>query len=168
MEFIDTRRFGRLRVVPAGDYSGIPTLANAGPEPWDPELTPKRFWQSISASKRTIKTQLLSQKPVAGVGNIYADEALWLSEINPIRRSLSLERAGRLLEAVQTVMAQGIELGGTTLRDYRNADGGSGDNQHALSAYGRAGEPCLRCGEPLQSRVVDARTTVWCVACQRH
>lgn len=168
MEFIDTRRFGRLRVVPTGDYSGIPTLANAGPEPWDPILTPELFWKSISASKRAIKTQLLSQRPVAGVGNIYADEALWLSEINPTRRSLGLERAGRLLEAVQSVMAQGIELGGTTLRDYRNADGGSGDNQHALAAYGRGGEPCLRCGELLQSRVIDARTTVWCVTCQRH
>jgi len=115
-----------------------------------------------------IKTQLLSQRPVAGVGNIYADEALWLAEINPVRRSLSLERAGRLLETVQSVMSQGIELGGTTLRDYRNADGGTGDNQHALAAYGRAGEPCLRCGETLRSRVIDARTTVWCVTCQRH
>lgn len=167
MEFVDARRFGRLRVVSAGDYSGIPTLAAAGPEPWDPELTAERFWRSIRASKRAIKTQLLSQRPVAGVGNIYADEALWLSEINPVRRSLGLERAGRLLEAVREVMAQGIDLGGTTLRDYRNADGGTGGNQHQLAAYGRAGEPCLRCGELLASRVIDARSTVWCVACQR-
>lgn len=166
MEFIDTRRFGRLRVVPAGDYSSIPTLATAGPEPWDPQLTPDRFWHSLKASKRAIKTQLLSQKPIAGVGNIYADEALWMAEINPVRRSIGRDRAARLLEAIQTVMAQGVDNGGTTLRDYRNADGGSGDNQHSLSAYGRAGLPCLRCGEELQSRVVDARTTVWCVACQ--
>ena len=168
MEFVDVRRFGRLRVVPAGDYSGIPTLASAGPEPWDPELTPQRFWHSISSSKRAIKTQLLSQRPIAGVGNIYADEALWLAEINPIRRSLSQQRAERLLEAIRTVMAQGIEMGGTTLRDYRNAEGGTGGNQHELAAYGRAGAPCLRCGEALRSRVIDARTTVWCVACQRH
>ena len=168
MEFVDTRRFGRLRVVPAGDYVSIPTLATAGPEPWDPELTPRRFWASLRASNRAVKTQLLSQRPVAGVGNIYADEALWLAEVNPIRRSIGLERAARLLDAVRTVMSQGIELGGTTLRDYRNAEGGTGGNQHVLAAYGRAGEPCLRCGEPLQTRVIDARTTVWCVACQRH
>ncbi len=168
MEFIDARRFGRLRVVPTGDYSSIPTLANAGPEPWDDALTPKIFWQSLRSSKRAIKTQLLSQRPIAGIGNIYADEALWLSEINPARRSIGLDRAERLLDAVRTVMAQGIDQGGTTLRDYRNAEGGSGENQHSLAAYGRAGEPCLRCGEPLRSRVIDARTTVWCVACQRN
>jgi formamidopyrimidine-DNA glycosylase len=168
MEFIDTRRFGRLRVVPTGEYSSIPTLAHAGPEPWDPDLTPTVFWQSLRNSKRAVKTQLLSQRPVAGVGNIYADEALWLSGINPARRSVGLERAGHLLDAIRTVMAQGIDLGGTTLRDYRNAEGGSGENQHALAAYGRAGEPCLRCEEPLRSRVIDARTTVWCVACQRN
>lgn len=168
MEFIDTRRFGRLRVVTAGDYSSIPTLAQAGPEPWDPALTPKIFWERLRSSKRAVKTQLLSQRPVAGVGNIYADEALWLAEINPARRSIGLDRAARLLEAVRTVMAQGIDLGGTTLRDYRNAEGGSGENQHALAAYGRAGEPCLRCGELLRSKVIDARTTVWCVACQRN
>ena len=168
MEFIDARRFGRLRVVPTGEYQSIPTLASAGPEPWDPALTAQRFWDAIRASKRSIKTQLLSQKPVAGVGNIYADEALWMAEINPVRRSLSLERAERLLEAVQTVMSQGIDSGGTTLRDYRNAEGGQGANQYALAAYGRAGLPCLRCGETLQSRVIDARTTVWCVTCQRH
>lgn len=168
MEFIDTRRFGRLRVVPTGDYSSIPTLARAGPEPWDSALTPHLFWQSLRSSKRAIKTQLLSQRPVAGVGNIYADEALWLSEINPARRSIGLERAGRLLDAVRTVMAQGIDLGGTTLRDYRNAEGESGENQHALAAYGRAGLPCLRCGEMLRSKVIDARRTVWCVACQRN
>lgn len=168
MEFIDTRRFGRLRVVPTGDHRSIPTLATAGPEPWDPALTPERFWVSLRSSRRSIKTQLLSQKPIAGVGNIYADEALWLAEINPVRRSLGLERATRLLDAIRSVMGQGIELGGTTLRDYRNADGGSGGNQHALAAYGRAGQPCFRCGEVLSSRVIDARTTVWCVACQRH
>lgn len=167
MEFIDARRFGRLRVVPTGDYRSIPTLATAGPEPWDPELTPERFWGSIRASRRAIKTQLLSQRPIAGVGNIYADEALWLAEINPIRRSLGLDRAGRLLDALRTVMGQSIEMGGTTLRDYRNADGGTGENQHGLAVYGRGGEPCLRCGEVLRSRVIDARSTVWCVACQR-
>ena len=168
MEFIDARRFGRLRVVATGDYRSIPTLATAGPEPWDPDLTPERFWQAIHGSSRPIKTQLLSQKPVAGVGNIYADEALWMAEINPIRRTLGIERATRLLDAVQIVMHQGIEAGGTTLRDYRNADGEQGANQHELAAYGRAGLPCLRCGEPLRSRVIDARTTVWCIACQRH
>ncbi len=168
LEFADVRRFGRLRVVPTGDYSGMPTLANAGPEPWDPILTPKLFWQLLQASKRPIKTQLLSQRPIAGVGNIYADEALWIAEINPTARRIGLERAAKLLDAVRSTLEQGIELGGTTLRDYRNAEGGTGGNQHELFAYGRSGKPCLRCGTTMEARVIDARTTTWCKTCQRR
>ncbi len=166
LEFADVRRFGRLRVVPKGDYRDIPTLANAGPEPWDPALTTTRFWEAIKASNRPIKTQLLSQRPIAGVGNIYADEALWIAEINPMARRLGKDRAERLLAALREVLEQGIELGGTTLRDYRNAEGGTGGNQHRLLAYGRAGQPCGRCNRELDSRVIDARTTTWCRTCQ--
>ncbi len=168
LEFADVRRFGRLRVVPAGDYSSIPTLAVAGPEPWDPELTPKRFHASIKASKRAIKTQLLSQRPVAGVGNIYADEALWAAEINPKVTRVGLDRATVLLDEVRAALERGLEGGGTTLRDYRNVEGGTGENQKRLAAYGRAGEPCLRCDTTLVSDVIDARTTTWCPACQRR
>ncbi len=168
LEFVDVRRFGRLRVVPAGDYRDIPTLANAGPEPWDPELTERRFWQLLSQSKRPLKTKLLSQRPIAGVGNIYADEALWLAEINPKVTRLSQPRAGRLLVALQDVLAQGVDNGGTTLRDYRNVDGGTGANQHELAAYGRSGQPCLRCQATLVSAQLDARTTTWCPSCQRR
>ena len=166
--FSDVRRFGRIRVVPAGDYRSIPTLAQAGPEPFDPDFDGRQFWLLLGASRRRIKTQLLSQRPIAGVGNIYADEALWLAEINPSITRISLARATRLLGALQTVLAQGIDNGGTTLRDYRNLDGGSGTNQITLAAYGRSGKPCMRCGSTLRSAVLDARTTTWCPACQRR
>mgnify|MGYP001825436152 CR=1 FL=1 len=166
LEFIDVRRFGRLRVVAAGDYSDIPTLHHAGPEPWDPELTPRRFQELLSASKRMLKTKLLSQRPIAGVGNIYADEALWMASINPKVTRLGLERAGLLLDALQVVLAQGVDNGGTTLRDYRNGEGDSGQNQYQLLAYGRAGFPCARCGTKLTSAVLDGRTTTWCPSCQ--
>ena len=168
LEFADVRRFGRLRVVPTGDYSSIPTLSAAGPEPWDPELTAEVFADRLRRSRRAIKTSLLSQQPIAGVGNIYADEALWLAEINPKIRRIGVERAGRLLEAIRYVMAQAIGEGGTTLRDYRNVEGGEGANQHRLAAYGRAGQPCLRCGTPLRSAPIDARTTHWCPRCQNR
>ncbi len=168
LEFADVRRFGRLRVVEAGNYAGIPTLANAGPEPWDPALTPKLFHSLLSQSKRALKTQLLSQRPIAGVGNIYADEALWIAKINPKVKQLGLERAGRLLEAIQETLRQGVDNGGTTLRDYRNAEGGEGENQHALFCYGRSGEPCGRCNTTLVSDVIDARTTTWCPRCQKR
>lgn len=166
LEFADVRRFGRLRVVPAGDYRSIATLAAAGPEPWDPLLTDRVFWERLRHSRRAIKTQLLSQRPIAGVGNIYADEALWLAEIDPRRRTIGRERAGRLLESLREVLSQGIEMGGTTLRDYRNAEGGIGGNQHQLLAYGRGGLPCLRCDTALRSEPIDARTTTWCPRCQ--
>lgn len=168
LEFADVRRFGRLRVVEAGNYSDIPTLANAGPEPWDPELTAKLFHSLLSKSSRALKTQLLSQRPVAGVGNIYADEALWIAEINPKVKRIGIKRAGLLLEAIQETLKQGVDNGGTTLRDYRNAEGESGGNQHALLCYGRAGEPCGRCNQNLVSDVIDARTTTWCPRCQKR
>ncbi len=166
LEFIDARRFGRLRVVPQGRYDEIPTLAAAGPEPWDPALTDRRFHQLLGRSRRPVKTHLLSQRPIAGVGNIYADEALWLAGINPIVTRLSRPRAALLLAALREVLSQGIDNGGTTLRDYRNADGGEGSNQRALQAYGRGGQPCRRCDTILRSRVIDARTTTWCPTCQ--
>lgn len=166
--FSDTRRFGRIRVVPEGDYAAIPTLAAAGPEPFDPALDGDRFWALLSASRRRLKTQLLSQRPIAGVGNIYADEAFWLAGIHPASTRISRRRAARLLEAVRLVLLQGIENGGTTLRDYRNLDGDSGTNQCALAAYGRAGSPCLRCQTLLRSTVLDARTTTWCPRCQHY
>ncbi len=166
--FHDVRRFGRIRVVAAGDYRGIPTLATAGPEPFDADLDGRGLWLNLSKSRRRLKTQLLSQRPIAGVGNIYADEALWLAGISPFSTSIGLSRATRLLEALRQVLGQGIDNGGTTFRDYRNLAGGSGSNQTALAVYGRAGSPCLRCTTTLRSAVLDARTTTWCPTCQRR
>ncbi len=168
LEFVDVRRFGRIRVVPRDDFSTIPALRHAGPEPWDPDLDGPAFKALLDKSRRKLKTQLLSQRPIAGVGNIYADEALWLARINPRVTRLSIDRATALLEAIRTVLERGIANGGTTLRDYRDAAGETGSNQYGLAAYGRAGEPCRRCGEALRSAVLDARTTTWCPACQRR
>jgi formamidopyrimidine-DNA glycosylase len=167
LEYVDARRFGRLRVVPAGRYDQLPTLAALGPEPFDPALTGDELWRRLRASTRPVKTQLLTQRPVAGVGNIYADEALWLAGISPRARRLSRRRAGLLLAAIREVLAQGIEHGGTTLRDYRRVDGDRGANQHLLQAYGRAGRPCARCATPLRAAVIGARTATWCPRCQR-
>jgi formamidopyrimidine-DNA glycosylase len=166
LEYADVRRFGRLRVVPAGCYDGLPTLASLGPEPFDPAFTGVELWRRLATSSRPVKTQLLSQRPVAGVGNIYADEALWLAGISPRARRLSVRRATALLDALRDVLAQGIDHGGTTLRDYRTVEGGTGGNQHHLHAYGRSGLPCERCGTALRSAVIDARTATWCPRCQ--
>ena len=164
----DIRRFGRVHVVNAGCYETIATLDRLGPEPLSDEFTGDSLWRSLSASRRRVKTQLLSQRPVAGVGNIYADEALWLAQINPAVRYVSKPRAGRLAEAIRTALRSGLRHGGTTLRDYAALDGSSGHNQHHLRCYGRAGEPCERCGSELRRRIIDARGTTWCPVCQRR
>ncbi len=166
--FHDVRRFGRVHVVAAGCYESIATLDRLGPEPFSEQFTGLSLWQAVRSSRRCIKTQLLSQRPVAGVGNIYADEALWLARINPAVRYVSKPRAGRLAEAIRTALASGLRHGGTTLRDYAALDGEQGRNQHHLHCYGRAGEPCERCGAELRRRVIDARGTTWCPDCQQR
>ncbi len=164
----DVRRFGRVNVVSAGCYDTIATLSRLGPEPFSEEFDGDSLWRSLRSSRRCIKTQLLSQLPVAGVGNIYADESLWLARINPAARRLSRARADVLAESIRTALATGLRNRGTTLRDYVTVEGARGTNQHHLHCYGRAGEPCERCGTELRRRVLDARGTTWCPQCQRH
>lgn len=166
--FRDTRRFGRLRVVKAGEYKDIPTLHTMGPEPLSDEFTGASLHGAIKGRTRAIKTQLLSQRPVSGVGNIYADEALFLAGIDPRATRIGRDRCERLAEQIKQVLQAGIDNGGTTLRDYVNAEGDAGTNQHELVAYGRGGEPCVECSAPLRSIVLDARTTTFCTRCQRR
>lgn len=166
--FRDVRRFGRIRVVPRDDYATITTLAQLGPEPLGPDFTPHGLHVAMKASKRRVKTQLLSQRPVAGVGNIYADEALWRARVYPAARSITAVQATALHEAIVDVLQAGVDNGGTTLRDYRTVAGDEGSNQHYLDCYGRGGEPCPRCATALQSRVWDARTTTFCPSCQQR
>jgi formamidopyrimidine-DNA glycosylase len=166
LELRDVRRFGRVGVVPAGEYASLPTLAAQGPEPWDPALDDGGLWRNLKRSQVRIKTQLLSQRPLAGVGNIYADEALWRAGVHPARRSITRRESDALLDELRAVLEQGIANGGTTLRDYRTVDGEPGRNQLELGCYGRAGEPCDRCGSELRRSVIDARGTTHCPTCQ--
>ena len=166
LELRDVRRFGRVAVVPVGEYASLPTLAAQGPEPWDPVLDDDGLWRQLRASRVRVKTQLLSQRPLAGVGNIYADEALWRAGVHPARRQVTRAQADLLLVELRAVLQQGIDNGGTTLRDYRTPDGEPGRNQLELLCYGRAGEPCVRCGGPLRRLVVDGRGTTLCPRCQ--
>ncbi len=163
----DVRRFGRIAVCDRGDYRELPTLAAMGPEPLEEGLDATAFWRASRRSSQRIKTQLLNQRLIAGVGNIYADEALFLAGINPAARSVSKPRAERLLAALRDVLAASIERGGSTLRDYYSLEG-AGDNQKYFVCYGRAGEPCVRCGTELRRRVLDQRSSTWCPRCQRR
>jgi formamidopyrimidine-DNA glycosylase len=167
LDFRDVRRFGRLTVVDAGDHAGIATLAQMGPEPLGPDFDPVRFHAALRRSRMAVKAQLLSQRPVAGVGNIYADEALWLAGINPRARRIGPERAARLWSAIRQVLADAIEREGTTFRDYQMVNGESGRNATFLIAYGHEGRPCPRCGTALRKIDVAGRGTTYCPSCQR-
>lgn len=168
LTFHDIRRFGRIHHVPSGDHRAIPTLATMGPEPWDAAFSAESLAAYVKRSNRCIKTLLLSQRLVAGIGNIYADEAFWLARINPAARTLSTQRAERLVDGIRTALDSGLQYGGTTLRDYVDSEGQSGSNQHELHCYGRAGEPCERCAAIMVRRILDARSTTWCPTCQSH
>lgn len=165
LTYSDVRQFGRIATVTGDDFSSIPTLAQMGPEPLEATFTAEAFWRNTRRSAQRIKTQLLSQRPVAGVGNIYADEALHRARINPAVRRITRAQAARLLSELRAVLAASIERGGTTLRDYASLTG-SGDNQRHLICYGRAGEGCTTCGTELRRRVFDGRSTVLCPSCQ--
>jgi formamidopyrimidine-DNA glycosylase len=167
LDFRDVRRFGRLTVVPAGEYAGIATLARIGPEPLGPDFDPQRFHAALARSRMSVKAQLLSQRPVAGVGNIYADEALWIARINPRARRVGPERAERLWAAIRQVLADAIAREGTTFRDYQMVNGQSGRNATFLVAYGQQGRPCPRCGTVLRRIEVAGRGTTYCPRCQR-
>lgn len=166
--FRDARRFGRFLVVPAGDYTSLPTLAALGPEPLSPDFYPARFARALRV-KTAIKTHLLSQRPVAGVGNIYADEALWRARLHPLTPAarLSAQQVTRLCRAIKEVLSESLSAHGTTLSDYRTVNGEVGGFGSFLQVYGRAGEPCLRCGRTVEKLVVAARGTHYCPHCQK-
>lgn len=170
LHFVDPRRFGRFLVVPAGRYDGLPTLAALGPEPLEDGFTDEAFLTALRRSRMAIKTYLLSQRPVAGVGNIYADEALWRARVHPETpaASLSSRRAKELRSAIRAVLAASIEAQGTTLNDYRTVNGEVGAYLEQLDAYGHAEEPCPRCGTSMRRSVVGQRGTVHCPRCQRR
>ena len=166
LDFRDVRRFGTLATVDAGAYSG--TLALLGPEPLSDAFDPDHFADDLRRSRMPVKPHLLSQRPVAGVGNIYADEALWLARIAPTSRRVGRQRAHALWRAVREVLAAAIEREGTTFRDYQMVNGDAGRNAGFLVAYGQSGRPCHRCGTPLHKVTLAGRGTTYCPACQRR
>lgn len=163
----DVRRIGTIRWLDARGWARYE--ARLGPEPLDPALTAAAFAQRLGASRAAIKKVLMDQKFVVGVGNIYANEALFRSRIDPSRaaRKVPPERLHELWHEVRLVLAAAIEAEGTTFRDYRTGTGEPGNFQLELQVYGREGEPCRQCGTTLSgTHSIDARITVFCHRCQ--
>jgi len=167
--FQDVRRFGRFLVVPSGLYDSLPTLHAMGPEPLEASFTAPAFYRALQASAVPVKPYLLSQRPVSGVGNIYADEALWRARVHPLTpsRVVSKAKAYALAGAIREVLAASLEFRGTTLQDYRTVNGEVGGYLAQLQVYGQPDAPCPRCGRPITKTVVGGRGTHFCGHCQR-
>lgn len=169
--FHDPRRFGRIWAVERGDYREIPLLKRLGPEPLSRDFALEAFFQGLKRSRKPLKALLLDQTLAAGVGNIYADEALFRARLSPFRpgKEVSEKEALRLFQALREVLSEAVALGGSTLSDrtYQQPDGLPGSFQKRHAVYGRAGLPCPRCGAPIAKGVVAGRGTHYCPRCQR-
>jgi formamidopyrimidine-DNA glycosylase len=167
LRYNDPRRFGCCLWIPPGESH--PLLDSLGPEPLAADFDGALLYRRSRGRKGPVKSFLMDQKIVVGVGNIYANEALFLAGIRPDRAAgrISLARYQQLAENVKQVLTSAITQGGTTLRDFVGGDGKPGYFAQQLYVYGRQGLSCKRCGKKLQESRISQRTTVYCVACQR-
>jgi formamidopyrimidine-DNA glycosylase len=167
LRFNDPRRFGCLLWQKPGEVHEL--LRGLGPEPLSQDFDGERLWERSRGRSAPVKTFLMDQSIVVGVGNIYASEALFAAGVHPRRAagSVSRPRYAKLAGEVRRILLHAITRGGTTLRDFLAPDGAPGYFEQELFVYGRAGEPCKLCGTPIRSAVIGQRATYWCPKCQR-
>ncbi len=165
LRFRDTRKFGRVYLV----HERQEVVGKLGPEPLDPSFTVELLQEILSGRKRTLKPFLLDQSMIAGIGNIYADEALFHAGLRPTRRTDSLNRndVAALHTAIQEVLSQGVEREGASIGSYIKPDGKKGDMQNALNVFRRTGQYCYRCSGTIQRIIVGGRSTHFCAGCQK-
>jgi formamidopyrimidine-DNA glycosylase len=165
--FFDPRKFGAVLWADGNPYEHS-LLVDLGVEPLSEEFTGEYLYQKIQKRKVPIKQFLMDSKIVVGIGNIYATEVLFLSKINPLRLAKDVLEAecNVLVPIIKSVLKMAIAKGGTTIRDYVQGDGKSGNFQNYLKAYGRAGKPCVNCKTPLKEIRLGERSTVYCACCQ--
>jgi len=165
----DVRRFGTWLLLEPEEVDTY-VDARVGREPLEDAYRAKHLAERLAGRRAPVKAALLDQRTVAGVGNIYADEALWRARIHPLApaESLGPEEVKALHRAVRAALRAGLERQGSTLRDYRLPDGAEGGAQHEFKVYGRGGEPCERCGTPIDKTRVAGRGTWYCPSCQSY
>jgi len=167
LHYCDVRRLGTFSLMDAVRFEAYSSML--GEEPLDRSFTVERLSVLVRGSNQPVKKVLMDQRRIAGIGNIYANEALWRAGIDPSRaaRALKRDEIGRLHGAIVSVLEESIKMRGTSFRDYVDSRGQRGGFAQMLQAYGRGGEPCLRCGARLiGTHAVDGRTTVFCARCQ--
>lgn len=169
MTYRDVRKFGRVEYLSPEALAQSPSLNKLGPEPLETDFKYTAFAQALKRTQRQIKAVLLDQRVVAGLGNIYVDEALFLAGIHPTTSAAALkpQRVKRLFEAIPFVLLKGIDAGGTSLKDYLHPDGTRGSHQEHLFVYGRKGKACQHCQTPIEKTVVAQRGTHFCPQCQK-
>ncbi|MET1009727.1 MAG: bifunctional DNA-formamidopyrimidine glycosylase/DNA-(apurinic or apyrimidinic site) lyase [Gaiellaceae bacterium] len=164
----DVRRFGTWDLLEPGELDAYFAARRLGVEPLGRSFTAATLARALAGRKAPVKAALLDQRAAAGIGNIYADEALWYARIHPLAPAgkLSEEQVAALREGVRKALHLGIRRQGATLRDFRGADGSRGSMQDEFRVYGREGEPCERCGTPIVKTRVAGRGTWFCPVCQ--
>jgi formamidopyrimidine-DNA glycosylase len=169
LRYSDARRFGQISTYQRADERSHPALKVLGPDPLDASVDGAKLLHD-SARRRnvTLKALVLDQGVIAGMGNIYASEALWISKLRPSTRSskLTAKAADSLWQAIRQVLDHALTHGGTTLRDFVDADGSSGEHADYLHVYGREDEPCARCQAKIRRTVQQGRATYFCATCQ--
>ena len=165
LRFRDARKFGRIYLVDKPEEVTGPL----GPEPLAADFWPEDFSRLLSRRSGRLKSMLLNQEFLAGVGNIYADEILFVARLNPLRRAdtLTAGEQARLYEAIRSVLQRAINASGTTLPDRNYLDGEGRAGEYTAEVYGRTGEPCLICGTPIERVVIGGRSTHFCPQCQQ-
>jgi formamidopyrimidine-DNA glycosylase len=167
LHYREVRRLGTVALMRPKQFERY--VAALGVEPLEPAFTHEHLFHLLRASRQAVKKRIMDQRAVVGIGNIYANEALWQARIDPSRSSRSLTRAesDRLHDAIIDVLRSALDARGTSFRDYRDSSGERGGFVTRLAVYGRAGQPCLRCGRTLVgTHAIDGRSTVLCVHCQ--
>ena len=169
LRFHDPRRFGIFLHLPEGDPLAHPLLKDLGPEPLEDEFSTETLSRAFTSKRIAIKVALMDAKVVVGVGNIYASEALFRAGIRPATpaNKVTKPRLKKLVHSIREVLAESIEQGGTTLRDFLNSDGEPGYFSQRLFVYERKGQPCRVCGTPIKQAVMGQRSTYWCPKCQK-
>jgi formamidopyrimidine-DNA glycosylase len=167
--FVDVRRFGTGDVLLGSDALAEYFASRLGVEPLSPDFTAEALRDQARGRRQPVKAFLLNQERIAGVGNIYADEALWRARLHPLRPADTLDERDvrRLHRAVRQVLREGIANRGASFSDYVSADGEPGDNAERLAVYRRTEQPCYRCGRRIERIVVGQRSTHFCPRCQR-
>ena len=169
--FNDPRRFGAMDMFPTQGAMSHPLLASIGPEPLGNAFDEEYLWNALSTRRTPMKSALLDQKTIAGLGNIYVCEALFRAKIHPKRPAhrVSKSRISKLVPIIRNVLNDAIDAGGSSLRDFKQADGELGYFQHSFDVYGREGEPCRNsdCTSKIRRMVQSGRSTFYCPNCQR-